>query len=344
MLFLLTLSCYNLSNNDTIKGWQMKKKIAILCSGGDVSGMNAGLKRFVEYSIANNLVPFFVENGYEGLIDNKIHEAGYADVAGIISRGGTKIHTSRSMRFKEKTYRALAIKHLKAQGISALLVLGGDGSFKGMQKLCDESDDLSVAGIPATIDNDIAGTEYCLGVDTALNIIKSAVDAIRDTASSFSRAFVIEVMGRNCGYLALVSALTSGAEMCLVPEIPYDLKQYKKSFKRQRKEGREYFIAFVSEALHKTQEIQQWFENEVGIESRYMVLGHMQRGGNPTVYDRLMAYHFVTHGIDAILTGSKSAVVCYGDGNFNLKSIDEVAFQKSQISPELLQLGQEYGK
>jgi len=251
--------------------------IAILCSGGDVSGMNAALKRFVEYSISKGLTPYFIHNGYEGLIDNKIYQAGYSDVAGIISRGGTKIHTSRSKRFMEQAYRQQALENLKAHQIQYLVVLGGDGSFKGMQKLSDESEGIGFSGIPSTIDNDIAGTEYCLGVDTALNVIKFSIDSIRDTASSFSRAFVVEAMGRECGYLALVSALTSGAEMCLIPEIPYELANYKECFKKQISEGREYFIAVVSESLKNSEQISQWFEEEIGIESRVMVLGHIQR-------------------------------------------------------------------
>ena len=165
------------------------KNIAILCSGGDVSGMNAALKRFVEYSKAKGLTPFFVDKGFEGLIDNRIMKADYSDVAGVISRGGTKIHSSRSKRFMQKEYRQQAIANLKSHEIDALIVLGGDGSFKGMQLLSDESEGLRFAGIPATIDNDIAGTEYSLGVDTALNVIKYAIDAIRDTASSFRQSF-----------------------------------------------------------------------------------------------------------------------------------------------------------
>ena len=319
------------------------ENIAILCSGGDVSGMNAALKRFVEYSIAKGLTPYFVDNGYEGLIDNTIYKAGYSDVAGIISRGGTKIFTSRSSRFLEVKHRKQALDNLKLHNISYVVVLGGDGSFKGMQKLSNESNDMSFAGIPATIDNDIAGTEYCLGVDTSLNVIKVAIDSIRDTASSFKRAFVIEAMGRECGYLALVSALTSGAEMCLIPEIPYDLDTYKERFKKEMKEGRAYFIAVVSEALKNSEEISKWFEEEVGVESRVMVLGHIQRGGNPTVYDRLMAFHFVTHAIDGLLEGNKSSVICYNDGGFNHKKIEDVAFKKYQINQGLLKLGMEYG-
>ena len=319
------------------------KNIAILCSGGDVSGMNAALKRFVEYSIAKGLTPYFVNHGFEGLIDNKIYQAGYSDVASIISRGGTKIHTARSKRFMEQVYRKQALDNLKSHQIEYLIVMGGDGSFKGMQKLSDESEGIGFSGIPSTIDNDIAGTEYCLGVDTALNVNKYAIDSIRDTASSFSRAFVVEAMGRECGYLALVSALTSGAEMCLIPEIPYKLDNYKERFQKQIREGREYFIAVVSESLKNSEQIAQWFEEEIGIESRVMILGHIQRGGNTTVHDRLMAFHFVTHAINGLLEGNKSSVICYNDAGFNHKKIEDVAFKKYQINSDLLKLGMEYG-
>jgi len=320
------------------------KNIAILCSGGDVSGMNAALKRFVEYSFDKGLTPYFVEHGFKGLIDNKIYKADYSDVAGIISRGGTKIHTARSKRFLEQKYRKQALDNLRSHGIEYLIVLGGDGSFKGMKKLSDESEGIGFSGIPSTIDNDIAGTEYCLGVDTALNVIKYAIDSIRDTASSFGRAFVIEAMGRECGYLALVSALTSGAEMCLIPEIPYELDHYKKRFKKQIQEGREYFIAIVSEALKNSEYIAEWFENEIEVESRIMVLGHIQRGGNPTVYDRLMAFKFVTHAIDGLLEGDQSSVVCYNSGGFTRQKIENVAFKKYQLNSELLKLGTEFNK
>ncbi len=319
------------------------KKIAILCSGGDVSGMNAALKRFVEYARMKEIRPYFVRDGFEGLIDDRIEEADYGDVSGIITRGGTKIGSARSVRFMEESYRKRAVENLHARKIDAVVVLGGDGSFKGMKKLCEESD-IAFAGIPATIDNDIAGTEYTLGVDTALNVIKYAIDAIRDTASSFGRAFVIETMGRECGYLALVSALTSGAEMCLIPEIPYDLSHYKRRFLKEKEKGRGYFIAVLSEALRKSDEIGAWFEKEIGMESRVTVLGHIQRGGNPTVYDRMMAFHFVTKAIDGLLGGEHSSVVCYAKGGFSYRTIEEVAFKKATIPEELLRLGREFDR
>lgn len=315
-------------------------KIAILCSGGDVSGMNPALKRFVEYAITRNMEPYFVYHGFEGLIDNKIVPAGYSDVAGIITRGGTKIGSARSERFKESSYRKTAADNLRSHGITMLVVLGGDGSFRGMEKFFRESG-IAFCGIPSTIDNDINGTDYCLGVDTALGIIKNAIDQIRDTASSFRRAFVIETMGRNCGYLALISALTSGAELCLIPEIPADINDYKKRFVSQISNGRDYFIAVVSEAMKNSEAVAAWFEQELGFEARVTVLGHTQRGGNPSVYDRLMAYRFVTYAIDGFLAGKTHSVICYTKSHFTFKTIEEVVLHPYSIDEELLTLGRE---
>lgn len=312
--------------------------IAILCSGGDSCGMNPAIKRFVEYSFAKGFQPYFVYGGYEGLIDNKIQKASYADVTGIIHRGGTKIYSARSERFKEKKYREIAAKNLQEIAIDKLVVLGGDGSFRGIDLFFQEHQ-ISFCGIPATIDNDINGTQYCLGVDTALNVIKVATDNIRDTASSFKRAFVIEVMGRDCGYLALVSALTSGAEMCLIPEIPYDLDTLKKRYLKEIEQGRTYFIAIISEGLNNANKMASWFEREIGVESRVSTLGHIQRGGNPTVRERLMAYQFATYAIDALCDGKKNSVICYNNGAFDFKNIDQINAKKYEIDEDLLALG-----
>lgn len=312
--------------------------IAILCSGGDVSGMNPAIKHFVEYSIAKGLTPYFVYDGFEGLIDNKIERASYKDVSGIITRGGTKIGSARSKRFMEPEYRVIAKENLEKQGIDKLVVLGGDGSFRGMAKFYEEHG-IAFAGIPSTIDNDIVGTDYCLGVDTALNIIREALDAIRDTASSFKRAFVVETMGRDCGYLALVSGLTSGAELTLIPEAPYNLDKYETKFKEELANGRRYFLAVISEGVeHSAEEIATWFEDVIGIESRATVLGHIQRGGNPTSRDRLMAYRFINFGIDGLLQGENDKVSCYSNSRFNYKSIDQIANKKHEIEPALMKL------
>lgn len=312
--------------------------IAILCSGGDVSGMNPALKRFVEYSFQHGLTPYFVYNGYEGLIDNTIEKATYSDVTGIIHRGGTKIYSARSERFTQKEFRSIAAKNLKALNIDKLVVLGGDGSFRGIDIFFQEHG-IAFCGIPSTIDNDINGTQYCLGVDTALNVIKMATDNLRDTASSFKRAFVIETMGRDCGYLALVSALTSGAEMCLIPEIPYSLQALKERYLKEIQQGRNYFIAIIAEGLNISEEISKWFEEEIGFESRVTILGHIQRGGNPTVRERLMAYQFTTYAVDALLSGEKNSVICYNNGAFDFKSIEEINSKPYKLDEDLISLG-----
>ncbi|MCX6053215.1 MAG: 6-phosphofructokinase [Campylobacterales bacterium] len=312
------------------------KNIAILCSGGDVSGMNPAIKHFVEYSLKRGLTPYFVYDGYEGLIDNNITKASYKDVSGIINRGGTQIGSARSKRFMQPEFRKIAKENLDALNIHMLVVLGGDGSFRGLDIFYKEHG-VQFCGVPSTIDNDINGTHYCLGVDTALNIIKTSIDAIRDTASSFKRAFVIETMGRDCGYLALISAITSGAELCLIPEIAYDLQSYEENFKEQIKNGRRYFIAIVSEGIKQdSQEIADWFEENIGIESRVSVLGHIQRGGNPTIYDRLMAYKFVTYAINGLLEGKDESVICYSKSGFEYKSIEEVTAHKYKLDLELV--------
>lgn len=312
------------------------KNIAILCSGGDVSGMNPAIKHFVEYSLKRGLTPYFVYDGYEGLIDNNITKASYKDVSGIINRGGTQIGSARSKRFMQPEFRKIAKKNLDALDIHMLVVLGGDGSFRGLDIFYKEHG-VQFCGVPSTIDNDINGTHYCLGVDTALNIIKTSIDAIRDTAASFKRAFVIETMGRDCGYLALISAITSGAELCLIPEIAYDLKEYEEAFTEQIKNGRRYFIAIVSEGIKQdSQEIADWFEEKIGIESRVSVLGHIQRGGNPTIYDRLMAYKFVTYAINGLLDGKEESVICYSKSGFEYKSIEEVTSHKYKLDLELV--------
>jgi len=325
-----------------MKNKNNKKSIGILCSGGDVSGMNPALKHFVEYALKNQLTPYFIYDGYEGLIDNNIQKASYCDVAGIINKGGTKIGSARSKRFMQKEYRQIAKQNLDSRNIDMLVVLGGDGSFRGMDIFYKEHG-VKFCGIPATIDNDIAGTSYCLGVDTSLNIIKNAIDAIRDTASSFKRAFVIETMGRECGYLALVSALTSGAELCLIPEVTYDLKNYETKFKEEIKNGRDYFLAIVAEGIKEdSHAIAKWFEEKIGIESRVSILGYIQRGGNPTVYDRLMAYKFITYAIDGLLDDKDESVICFDDGGFNYKSIGDVTQEKYALDSNLLKALEEF--
>jgi 6-phosphofructokinase 1 len=235
-------------------------------------------------------------------------------------------------------YRKIAKKNLDALGINMLIVLGGDGSFRGLHTFYKEHK-VKFCGIPSTIDNDITGTDYCLGVDSALNIIKTSIDSLRDTASSFKRAFVIETMGRDCGYLALITHITSGSELCLIPEVAYDLKEYESKFKKEIQDGRRYFIAIISEGIKESaHDISEWFEQKIGIESRVSILGHIQRGGNPTVKDRVMAYKFVTYAIDGLLLEEEESILCAKDGKFIHKSIDDVVNIKHTLDKELLYL------
>lgn len=313
--------------------------IAILTSGGDCAGMNPAIKHFVDYCFYKNIQPYLIYDGLEGLIDGPIKKAVHADVAGILHEGGTKIRSSRSKRFFEYTYREQAYSNLKEQGIDKLVILGGDGSFRALDQFYK---DFSVpfVGIPATIDNDIFGTDYCLGVDTALNMIRVATDAIRDTSASFKRGCVIETMGRECGYLALVSAITCGAEVCIIPELPYNLESLGKKLKNQMRNGRRYIVAIVAEGTKQTQNIVKWLENDVGIETRATILGHTQRGGNPTVHDRLMAIEFVSNAVDKLLSNDFKAgvVVVYKDSKFEFVTIDYVNSSQYQIKNHLINL------
>ena len=309
--------------------------IAILTSGGDSSGMNAAIKKFVEYSYLQNYTPYFVYDGLEGLIDGKIKKASYKDVAGIIYKGGTIIRSSRSKRWYEKKYRKTAFDNLKKHNIDALIILGGDGSFRALDVFYNEFK-MPFMGIPATIDNDIPLNEYTIGVDTALNVIRHAIDNIRDTASSFSRAFVIETMGRECGYLTLTSAIANGAEMCLIPEIEYNLDNLKKRFINEIKNGRSYFIAVMAEGLKISQYIKEWFEKELNIESRITILGHIQRGGSPTVIERLRAAEFIKIAIDNINTPNK--IITFYKDKFILRDLKEILNSKYELDKAMIEL------
>ena len=311
--------------------------IAIMCSGGDSSGMNPAIKKFVDYSYDKNLTPYFIYDGLDGLIDGNIKKAKHKDVAGIIHLGGTIIRTSRSKRFYDCKYRKQAFNNLSKHNIEKLIVLGGDGSFKAMDIFCKEFN-ISFIGVPSTIDNDISGTDYCLGVDTSLNVIKNALDDIRDTSSSFKRAFVVETMGRDCGYLALISALTSGAEICIIPEVPYDLKSLAKRLTNEINEGRSYILAIVSEGTKDTNKIKTWIENDLKLEAREMVLGHIQRGGSPSVYDRLMASEFISYSIDRLEKSEVNEIVVHKDSIIKFLNVNEVVKDIYKIDNNLLQL------
>jgi 6-phosphofructokinase 1 len=310
--------------------------LAIMCSGGDAPGMNAAVKKFVDYLFERKEVPYLIYDGLEGLIDGRIKKAGHSDVAGILHRGGSVIRSSRSKRFYEKRHRRQAFENLRSHNIEGLVVLGGDGSFRAMEIFSAEFP-VSFAGIPTTIDNDIYGTEYCLGVDTALNTIRDALDKIYDTASSFKRAFVVEVMGRECGYLALISAISSGAEICVIPEVEFNRAVEEDRLRREIEQGRGYILAIVAEGTGKTAELAEWLEKTMGFESRITVLGHIQRGGAPTTFDRMMGFEFTVQAVDHLRSPRVSnRIVVYNKGEFGLLDIDTAVNGKYRLNPHHL--------
>ncbi|NQY93895.1 MAG: 6-phosphofructokinase [Campylobacteraceae bacterium] len=312
--------------------------IAIMCSGGDAAGMNPAIKSFVENCLKKDIEPYLIYDGFEGLIDGNIKKAFHGDVTGIMHLGGTIIRTSRSKRFYEPKYREMAYNHLKDANIDKIIILAGDGSIKGLDIFAQEYN-ISFVGIPTTIDNDIYGTDYCLGVDTSLNVIKNALDDIRDTSASSKRAFVVEIMGRDCGYLALITALTSGAEICIIPEIEANLESIEVRLKEELEHGRQYILAIVAEGSHKTEDLTNWLQETLQIETRSLVLGHVQRGGNPTVFDRLMGTEFVSFSIDRLLSNEHvNSVIIYKKSQFEFIDINTVTSNVYTIDPRLLKL------
>ena len=308
-----------------------------MTSGGDAAGMNPAVKSAADYARKCGLIPYVVEWGLRGLIEGWIHEATRERLAGILHRGGTVLGSSRSKRFFDHDYRKQAYENLQKEGITKLVVVGGDGSFSALNQFYADFG-VPFAGIPATIDNDIAGTDYCLGVDTALNMIRQSVDSIRDTASSFSRAFVIETMGRDCGYLAMTSALANGADVCLVPEVAYDLDAIAERLRVNLENGQRYVLGIVAEGTGMGETLTRWMGDALGMDARLTVLGHVQRGGSPTVYDRMMAQKFSVAAIDGLLAGDKNRVIVYQDGAFGSTAISEIADTKHQVDDELLAL------
>jgi len=305
-----------------------------MTSGGDSAGMSPAVKSACDHAWRRGLKAYLIYDGLRGLIDNTIVEATPDLVSGIMHKGGTVLRSSRSKRFFDIKYRQQAYNNLKALDIDGLVVIGGDGSFGALNQFYSDFK-IPFAGIPATIDNDIPGTDYCLGVDTALNMIRQSIDSIRDTAYSFSRAFVIEVMGRHCGYLTMVSALSSGAEVCLVPELPYDLDAIGERLRKELEGGRKYFIAMVAEGTNMGDYLTRWITDNLDMDTRLTVLGHVQRGGSPTVHDRIMAYKFAVNAVESLLAGETNQIITYRDGNFGSLPIEEVANSHAKLDTTL---------
>lgn len=282
--------------------------IGVLTSGGDAPGMNAAIRAVVRTAMTHGTNVLGVTGGFEGLLTGEFRPLGARDVGGILQRGGTILQTSRSPRFMEPHGQRDAIRKMNEVGMDGLVVIGGEGSLKGAYALHQQG--VKVAGIPGSIDNDVWGTNISIGTDTAMNTIMEAVDKLRDTASSHRRAFLIETMGRNCGYLAVMAGIVSGAEMVLIPEVTVTVEEVGRMIEDAYMRGKTHAIIINAEGSGiRTSDLSKSLEDmDVGFKTRVTILGHIQRGGSPTAYDRLLASRMGFMAVEALLNG-KSGVM-----------------------------------
>ena len=284
------------------------KSIAVLTSGGDSSGMNAAVRAVVRTACQRGIKVYGVDRGYTGLIKGDVHEMNLRSVSDIITRGGTILYSARCPEFKTEEGIQKAVDTCKRVGIDGMVIIGGDGSFRGARDLSLRG--IPCIGLPGTIDNDISCTDYTIGYDTCLNTIVQMVDRIRDTSESHDRCTVVEVMGRGAGYLALESGIAVGATSILVPEVEYDIERDIIARIREfQKTGKRHFIVIVAEGVGGTAEIAKKIEAETGVESRATILGHVQRGGSPTARDRIMASQMGSRAVDLLTQGIGNRVV-----------------------------------
>lgn len=310
------------------------KTIGVLTSGGDAPGMNAAIRSVVRTALAEGLEVKGIMRGYAGLIDEEIVDLNLRSVSDIIHRGGTMLYTARCPEFKTEEGMQTAIKNCRKHDIDGIVVIGGDGSYRGARDLSERG--LPCVGMPGTIDNDISSTEYTIGFDTAMNTAMEMVDRLRDTAQSHERCTIVEVMGRRAGYIALHTGIAVGATAILVPEVPFDLKKdVVDKVLNTKKSGKKHFIIVVAEGVGHVDEIAKEIEAQCGIESRATVLGHVQRGGSPTVRDRVMASEMGYHAVQLLKQGIGNRVVCLCDGKMVDKDIFEALNETKSYEFEL---------
>ncbi len=283
------------------------KRLAILTSGGDCSGMNAAIRAAARTAKANEVEMIGYRKGYAGLLKNDYIVLDSLAVSGVLQRGGTFLQSARCAEFRTEEGRKRALDNLMKEKVEGLIVIGGDGSLTGALAL--ERMGFPVIGIPGSIDNDIPYTDMSLGVDTALNNILYAVDCIKDTASSHDRAFIVEVMGRNSGYLASTAAIATGAEFAIIPEVELDLSEMCHQLRQRYEEGRTNALIIMAEGAGHAATIAEGIKDAIGFETRVTVLGHYQRGGAPTVFDRLLGSRFGKKSVELLLSGTKGVMV-----------------------------------
>ncbi len=312
------------------------ERIGVLTSGGDAPGMNAAIRAVVRKAIYHGLDVIGIRRGYLGLLKKEFVRFTLGSVGDIIQRGGTILHTARCEEFKTPEGQAQGAANLKEEGIEGLVVIGGDGSFRGALALARFG--IPVIGIPATIDNDLPGTDYTVGFDTAVNTVVEAINKIRDTATSHERTFVIEVMGRHAGHIALYAGLAGGAESVLVPEIPYDIDEIIFKLERGLSRGKAHSIIIVAEGAGSGLEIGQEIRRRTGLETRVTILGHLQRGGTPTALDRILASRMGAKAVDLLMSGETRKMVGVINGEVVVSDLEEVLQKKRELNKEMWEL------
>jgi len=322
----------------------MKKQIqniAVMTSGGDAPGMNAAIRAVIRTAVFYKLDPYGIYRGYEGLIEGDIERFNARKVSNIINRGGTILKTARSQEFRTVDGRKKAYEQLKKHNIDALIVIGGDGSFTGA-KIFAEEFNFPVIGIPGTIDNDIFGTDFTIGFDTASNTATEAIDKIRDTASSHNRLFFIEVMGRNAGFLALYSGIAGGAEEILIPEENIGIDKLVESLRRSKRAGKTSSIVVVAEGDKTGKnvfELAKYVDDNLKeYESRVVIVGHIQRGGSPTTFDRVLASRLGVKAVESLLDGQNKIMVGFKNNHVTYTPLEDAIGLNRTINKELLNI------
>ncbi len=313
------------------------KKIAVLTSGGDAPGMNAAIRGVVRSAISFGLEVYGIKRGYEGLLDSEIVPLTLRSVSKIIHLGGTHLYTARSKEFNSKAGVKKAADICREYGIEGVVVIGGDGSFRGAKDLTEAG--IPCVGIPGTIDNDIASSEYTIGYDTAMNTAMEMIDKLRDTAESHDRCSVVEVMGRKCGDLALHTAVATGAIAVLVPEMQYDMQRdVLDRIITSKANGKRHFIVVVAEGVGGAADIANEIEEKTGIEARTTILGHVQRGGSPTVRDRMVGGIMGYHAVQLLSEGKSNRVVILAGDKVTDKDIGEALSEKREFDKNLYEI------
>ena len=319
------------------------KQIAVLTSGGDAPGMNAAVRSVVRCGIAGGLQVHAVEMGYEGLLGGRIRPMQTYSVSGFMNRGGSEIGCGRCLEMLEPHGPEAAANILKRRDIDGLIVIGGDGSFRGAQKISEFG--IPVVGLPGTIDNDIPGTDYTIGFDTACDTLSRCIDQLRDTAQAHHRTFVVEAMGRKSGWLALYSGIAGGADVILLPEIPWKHEDILATIQRRVDENRTFHLIIVAEGAGRASDLVKWIQDNArfDLEVRPCIPGHIQRGGSPSTNDRVLATRMGMHAVEALLNGANSSMIGIQGRDMVVVPLEEATSQCRTISEELYKLAMTVG-